>query len=80
MNSFSFKHPTTIMVVGPTGSGKTEFVSRAIENKIFDPMPMRKIWIYGERQETIELRHSDIEFLKNSIDSYLPRENKDSNR
>ena len=63
MNSFYFKHPTTIMVVGPTGSGKTEFVSRAIEQRIFNPMPERKIWIYGERQEAIESRHSDIEFI-----------------
>ena len=66
MNAFYFKHPTTIMVSGPTGCGKTEFVSRAIEQQIFEPMPDRKIWIYGERQETIELRHQDIEFNKDA--------------
>ena len=64
MNAFYFKHPTTIMVSGPTGCGKTEFVSRTMEQKIFEPMPERKIWIYGERQETIELRHPDIGFVK----------------
>ncbi len=66
MNAFYFKHPTTIMVSGPTGSGKTEFVSRAIEQNIFDPMPERKVWIYGERQEKIELRHPDIDFIKDA--------------
>ena len=54
------------MVVGPTGSGKTEFVSRAIQQEIFSPMPERKIWIYGERQVAIEQRHADIEFLKDA--------------
>ena len=81
MSAYYFKHPTTILVAGPTGSGKTEFVSRAIEQKIFYPMPTHMQWVYGERQVEIEAHHEDVEFLKdaNIEDIYESLDPNDSN-
>ena len=66
MNSFYFKHPTTILVAGPTGSGKTEFVSRAIEQNLFYPAPTHMVWVYAERQKEIEARLMGVEFIKDA--------------
>ena len=46
-----FKHPSTILVAGPTGSGKTVFVQRLLcENMLF-PRPTRIVIVYGEWQK-----------------------------
>lgn len=44
------KHPFTMLVSGPTGSGKTHFVKQIIENKIIKPFPKSIVWCYGAYQ------------------------------
>ncbi len=64
---FHFNHPCTLMIAGPTGCGKTQFISSVIHNKLFDPMPNGKlIWIYGEYQTNIYDSHKaeGFEFIK----------------
>ena len=41
-----FSHPTTIMIAGPTFSGKTTFVRRMLHEEMIDPSPQRIIWVY----------------------------------
>ena len=68
---FHFNHPCTLMIAGPTGCGKTQFISSVIHNKLFDPMPNGKlIWIYGEYQTNIYDSHKagGFEFIKDGAD------------
>ena len=45
-----WKHPFTCIVAGPTGCGKTTFVTRLLRNSstMIDPSPERVTWYYGE--------------------------------
>ncbi|PJE78547.1 hypothetical protein CI610_02517 [invertebrate metagenome] len=47
-----WKHPFTCMIAGPTGSGKTTFVKRFIDNiqQMMTPIPDKILWCYGEYQ------------------------------
>ena len=47
------KHPFTCIVAGPTGCGKTTFVTRMLRHAtaMIDPPPERITWCYGEWQE-----------------------------
>jgi len=73
---FVFKHPSNILIVGPTGAGKTQFLSKCLERGLFQPRPTRIIWIYGEWQETYDEALgmskigilAPIEFVKNEQD------------
>lgn len=47
MDILQLKHPFTMIVAGPTGSGKTHFVKKIIENKMILPFPKTKLWCYG---------------------------------
>ena len=46
------KHSFSCMVVGPSFSGKTEFVKRLLKNasEMIDQPPRKIIWFYGEYQ------------------------------
>jgi len=57
-----FQHPTTIMVAGPTFSGKTTFVKRILSNNMVQPPPERVIWIYKEKDDNGELSSLKKEF------------------
>ena len=48
-----FKHPCSILVLGPTGCGKTILVRRLIEplEQLIEPPPQRIIWVYSELQK-----------------------------
>ena len=54
MYRFSFVHPTTIVLAGPTQCGKTHFLVTAILDRRFRPEPQRIVWIYGEWQQVYE--------------------------
>ena len=78
-----FHHPTTILIAGPTFSGKTTFVKRLIRTRMIQPPPQRIIWIYKEQDDKAELEAMAREFptiqfhsdLDNSIfDSINPTE------
>ena len=44
-------HPSNILISGPTGSGKTQFVSHLIRSKNLDPFPSRILYLYSEWQQ-----------------------------
>ena len=44
-------HPSNIIVSGPTGSGKTQFVSRILKSRNIDPFPTRILYLYSEWQQ-----------------------------
>lgn len=46
----NFKPPFSMMVCGPSQSGKTEFVRTLLEKKIFNEEFDRVLWLYGEYQ------------------------------
>ena len=45
-----FKHPSNIIISGPTGCGKTYFVHKLLYYKLLDPMPTRLVLVYEEPQ------------------------------
>jgi septin family protein len=51
--SIHLKHPFTMMISGPTGSGKTSFVRNMINGveKICLPPPSKITYFYGEYQQ-----------------------------
>ena len=58
-----FKHPFTMIISGPTGSGKTVFTFKLLQDavKLITPPPERIVYCYGEYQTTFnEFPH--IEF------------------
>lgn len=77
--AFWFYHPSNIFIVGPTGSGKTQFMESALRLGQFDPPPERLVWVYAEWQPAYErlqtqARHglivglNEIEFVKDNTD------------
>ena len=65
---FCFKHPTTILIAGPTQCGKTYYFINFLKNKRIQPEPQRLVWVYGEWQNAYaELQRElpQIEFVKN---------------
>ncbi|GFT60769.1 uncharacterized protein TNCV_1911271 [Trichonephila clavipes] len=57
----NLKHPFSMMICGPSNSGKTFFVRRILETKLIKPFPPKIIWCYGIYQKLFE-KMSDIEF------------------
>lgn len=45
-----FKHPTTVLIAGPTSCGKTHFLLQLIEQGAIQPAPQRVVCVYGEWQ------------------------------
>ena len=61
-----WKHPFTCIVAGPTGCGKSTFVTRLLRHAsaMIDPPPEKITWCYGEWQEayaTTDLTHVRFE-------------------
>lgn len=46
-----FVHPSNILISGPTGCGKTQFVSQIIRNHYIDPFPNHILYLYSEWQQ-----------------------------
>lgn len=64
---FHFMHPTTIVLAGPTQSGKTYFLVEAMLQHRFQPMPERIVWVFGEWQplyDVVKKAFPHIEFVK----------------
>ena len=51
-----WKHPFTALIAGPTGSGKTVFVTKMLRHiaDMVEPTPEEIIWCYGEWQPIYE--------------------------
>ena len=65
---FHLKHPTTCLISGPTGCGKTKFVARLLSTSgMITPTPSKIVWVYSEWQELYSELSSklNIEFVKN---------------
>jgi hypothetical protein len=58
---FTFISPSNILLAGPTGAGKTTFLVNALRKGIFNPMPTRIVWVYGESQGG----HEELNALSN---------------
>ena len=84
MPMLPIRHPSTALIAGPTGCGKTQFLVRMLTTiGAIDPPPERIIWLYGEWQEAYdELRirlpgrilftkDCDAEQLYESLDSQV---------
>jgi adenylate kinase family enzyme len=67
-----FVHPSSILVTGPTGSGKTAFVIRLIKEELFTLPFDRSVWIYNEWQAQYdELKeNSGIEFREDCDEAF----------
>ena len=65
-----WKHPFTCIVAGPTGCGKTTFVTRLLRNSstMIDSSPERVMWYYGEWQSVYE--NLDIPVSKKQEESH----------
>ena len=72
-------HPFTMVVAGPTGSGKTSWIKKIIENApiVSKPPPERIIYFYGEYQPLItQLKNvTFIQGISEEIISHLFGEN-----
>lgn len=65
-----FRHPSTVLVSGPTGSGKTMFVCRLVNESMFDPPPQRIVCVYSEWQKAYDSFEPPIEFRKGLDDTF----------
>lgn len=66
------RHPAPILVAGPTGSGKTQFLTRALLTNLIQPAPQRIIWVFGEWQpayDEVKSKYPEVEFVKNFDDN-----------
>ena len=74
----TFRHPTTILIAGPTQAGKTFFFKQIFELWLTQPSPSRVIYVYGEHAPNLAvLKHlyPTIEYvqgMKNFLD-ILPK-------
>ena len=76
MLPFTFQHPSNILLVGPTGAGKTQFLLKSLEIGSFCPQPTRIVWIYAEWQPAYDIvrgmsargQITSVEFIKNETD------------
>ena len=74
-----FKHPFTAMVTGPTGSGKTVWLSRLLKHNklLIDPPPENIVWFYGTYQsmyDDMSKEHPSIRFVEDlpeRFDDYI---------
>ena len=63
----SFRHPTTILIAGPTQAGKSFFFKEILENNLIQPPPSRIIFVYGEHQpdlKNLNKIYESVEFVK----------------
>ena len=69
-----FQHPASIVIAGPSRSGKTSFLRRVLVEKIIFPRPERIVIVYGEwQQEYDHIKNviSSVEFIKGPMSDYL---------
>ena len=62
---FQLKHEFTMVVAGPSKSGKTEFVKNLINNAHWiSPPPERIVWCYREWQPAYESLKERVRFIQ----------------
>lgn len=72
MAQLPFRHPTTILIAGPTSCGKTHFLLDVLAKNVIRPPPQRVVCVYGEWQPAYEKmrkrslrRKTKLEFVRN---------------
>ena len=71
--NMTFKHPFSMVVSGPSGSGKSVWTKKLLLSSLIQPSPERIIWCYGQWQplyDNIRKRIPRIEFV-NGIPDHL---------
>ena len=71
--NMSFKRPFSMVVSGPSGSGKSVWTKKLLLSSLIQPSPERIIWCYGQWQplyDNIRKRIPRIEFV-NGIPDHL---------
>ena len=68
-----FQHPFTMVVSGPSSSGKTEWTRKLFLSSLIDPWPERIIWCFSQWQpvyDELQRRFPSMEFV-HGIPDYL---------
>ena len=78
--SYQFSSPSTILISGSTGSGKTTFIKKVLEEKktIFQIEPTRIIYFYSIWQDIYE-QMEEVEFysgLPSNLDEFFIKKEK----
>ena len=66
MTNMTFQHPFSMMVTGPSQSGKTEWMRKLLLSSLIQPPPERILWCFGQWQplyEQLQKRIPYIEFV-----------------
>lgn len=63
MQTPTMKHPSTWLIAGPTGSGKTVFIEKVIKFQLLSPLPRRIVYCYGAFQPLFN-RMEGVEFVE----------------
>ena len=73
LKEMTFRHPFSMMVTGPIGSGKTEWTRKLLLSSLVQPPPERILRCFGQWQplyEDLQKRIPCIEFIR-GIQDYL---------
>ena len=65
----NFTSPTTILISGQSGTGKSTFVRRLLEHQLFDVKPTKIIYCYGAWNDTFDT-YKDVTFVEGLPDSF----------
>lgn len=57
-----FEHPFTMLIAGPTQSGKTTWFKQVLESNRIRPQPQRILWFYAQWQPLYESMKGYVEF------------------
>jgi hypothetical protein len=74
MYKFFIRHPSTVYLAGPTGSGKTEWLKKLLEENLIYPKPEKIYYCYSEWQpiyDNIKLSINNVEFIEGLLDSNI---------
>ena len=66
LTNMTFQHPFSMMVTGPSQSGKTEWTRKLLLSSLIQPFPQRILWCFGQWQplyEELQKRIPYIEFV-----------------
>ena len=69
-----FQHPCSIIIAGPSRSGKTTFLRKLLEERMIYPFPRRILVVYGEWQkeyDRLKEKIENIEFTKGPMNEEL---------
>ena len=64
---FKFQHPCSVVLTGPSGSGKSVLTKKILCQSFIQPPPQRIIWCYGQYQplyDNVKKNVPGVEFVK----------------